>query len=184
MFMSFGLMSAFGHAEESSGYDADHRDDRDWDGRDHDGDCGDGKCQKPPKPYKHTPFTTLENNTHKKTEFGWNETPFVYLQLKRIDKKEDLNINYVWTHGTDSYTQSETYSDIASLKSWQDLDIWNSVRAIGDWTVSASWGYAGKGCDMITRTSTFNVVPEPVSLVLFGLGAGVLGLAQLRRKKK
>lgn len=169
--MGLGLMSAIGYADGDSNHDDD-------------GHCDGDKCPKPPSAFNHTPFMTLDHKTHKETTFEWNETPFVYLRLKDIDKKEDLNISYVWTHGSDSYTQNESYSHIASLKNWQDLDIWNSVRATGLWTVSTSWGYLGKGCDLITRTSTFSVTPEPFSMVLFGLGAGVLGLAKLRRKKQ
>ena len=185
IFMSLGLMSAIGYAESNSNHN-NHKNDNNHNDHQNDDHCDGGKCPKPPKASNHTPFTTFENNTHKETTFELkDETPFVYLRLKHLDKKEDLSINYVWTHGTDTYKQTETYSDIASLKNWQSLDIWNSVRAVGDWTVITSWGYLGKGCDMITKTSRFSVVtPEPVSMILFGLGAGVLGLSRLRRKKK
>jgi hypothetical protein len=53
------------------------------------------------------------------------------------------------------------------------------------WKVDSyyEWRYYGRLEKIGCATNSF-VTPEPVSLVLFSLGAGILGLTKLRRKKK
>ncbi|MFH0985867.1 MAG: PEP-CTERM sorting domain-containing protein [Candidatus Omnitrophota bacterium] len=148
----------------------------------------------PPEAVDYTPFTTLENDESEKTLFGWDEKPFVYSLFDEVDTSRTLNLTRVWKYGTETIaTQQESYFDgdgtdygSGSLEIWKGLDNWtgvSGVRKAGDWTVNTEWGYNGSDYTEFAKSS-FTVTPEPVSMVLFGLGAGVLGLAQFRRKKK
>jgi hypothetical protein len=72
---------------------------------------------------------------------------------------------------------------------WLPSDlVWDSNKAVGDWHIDASFFWNGPGTganDVIgNQTVNFTVTPEPVSVALFGMGAGALGLTRLRRKKK
>lgn len=62
------------------------------------------------------------------------------------------------------------------LVAWEDLDYSNQTQGQSDRDYNDAYL-------KITR-SNVTVTPEPVSMALFGLGAGALSLKRLRRKKK
>ena len=141
-----------------------------------------------PVPENDNPYMTFASpDTTPQTTFGWNETPFVYLELSGINPGRTLNLQNIWKYGG-SVEDTQTFTSTgSSLTDWRGLSNWLGTglgsRKAGDWTVETTWGYNGSKYTT-TAKNAFSVTPEPVSLVLFGLGAGVLGLSRLRRKKK
>lgn len=136
------------------------------------------------------PYTTDNNSAVEKTTFGWNETPFTYLQFNsdNLNLNKDLGLDYRFKfNGTGSTyweTRTETLTgETGLLDYWQSLTNWDSVKQVGTWEVKTFWH--NPGASNGNSTYSFNVVtPEPISMALFGLGAGVLGLAGIRRRKK
>ncbi len=60
------------------------------------------------------------------------------------------------------------------LVAWEDLNYANTLPGQSDHDYN----------DAYLKITSTTVTPEPVSMALFGLGAGALGLKRLRRKKK
>jgi len=77
-------------------------------------------------------------------------------------------------------------NDLTTLDFWFTPADWDTIKIKGEWKVDATYNWLNNG-NAVKRTGTGSVhflTPEPVSMSLFGLGAGVLGLTRLRKKKK
>lgn len=83
---------------------------------------------------------------------------------------------------------------VGTLKNGPNTVLWDNLKLnYGAWHIDATyeWNLGGgnkiKGDASIpfslTNVTASTVTPEPISMALFGLGAGVLGLAGIRRKK-
>jgi hypothetical protein len=151
-------------------------------------------------------------STAPQSDFTRNETPWLYVKLPSYtltggnNKVDDLYLRDKWNFGTRTIVDATlsgiptggTFSSTLTppteywvsptnwstdpsfhnqVGTWEIYDIFYQFRRSG--TEKQEGSFTGNG-----GVVNFNVVPEPVSMVLFGLGAGVLGLAQLRRKKK
>lgn len=150
---------------------------------------------------------TVESNgsTTAKNSFDLlTETPWIYVKLPAYtlldpnDKAKDTTLFSTWNIGStpaeatanasDSYPATST----PALAFWLSPSNWSSIKQVGAWSISGidyafikagnakqSGSFIGDG-----GAVSFSVTPEPISMALFGLGAGVLGLAGVRRKKK
>ncbi|OGT21860.1 MAG: hypothetical protein A3C55_02665 [Gammaproteobacteria bacterium RIFCSPHIGHO2_02_FULL_42_13] len=140
-----------------------------------------------------TNIFTVDSNlsTTPKSTFNLNETPWLYLELPSTDFNVTAS---VWSDPDANpfsvlgISGSNTYW--FSLDSGKDASgnpvTWNSVKKIGLWNISAGYlypfsqngDYAGKG------STSFEVVPEPVSTALFILGGATLAVRHLRKGRK
>ncbi|MCK4947514.1 MAG: hypothetical protein KAS46_03960 [Candidatus Aureabacteria bacterium] len=125
-----------------------------------------------------------DGSTTLKNTFGWNEQPWLYLNLP----SPTMTFTVSWWNpdGTSSY-----YDDFELVtsgdKAWHSLDNWSDVggpRQLGYWNLRADFSSAdGTGTD----TANFTVTPEPVNSALFLLGGTFLAFGyrwKAKRKKK
>ena len=139
------------------------------------------------------PYATDLNSSAIKHTFGWDETPFAFIRFDSDDlnlcKDLDLAYRFKFEGAGPSHWTSDTYDlDGATglLNYWQSLSNWDSIKQVGHWEVKAFWNNPSGSYGNEAFCFTVNgptVTPEPVSMALFGLGAGALGLTRLRRKK-
>lgn len=101
----------------------------------------------------------------------------------------DWKVGDSWTTMTQTPTLVTQYRDASDTLHTGTTGLngsqpWGTVGGISS---AAGWIWTNNGDYHDTPrffTTKITVTPEPVSMVLFGLGIGVLGLAQVRRKKK
>lgn len=121
-------------------------------------------------------------STTLKDSFGWNEHPWLYLDLP----------SSAWAYTVSWWNPNGTslfYSDFAVTDGvdqvWHTLNNWSAPggpRQLGLWDIGADYsiapGYRSTG------STGFTVTPEPLSSVLFLIGGISLAAARLRRRKK
>ena len=138
------------------------------------------------EPINDTPYMTSDHSTTPKTTFGWDETPFSFIQFDR----DDLNINHPlelkWTWHHEAEKVAKESAEIFSFPNnpvsiWNSLVDWNDVKQVGDWSVRVAWHNRTQGGDH--ETLDFTVTPEPLSAGLFLIGAPLLAAGVVRRKK-
>ena len=127
-------------------------------------------------------------NGNVKTEFGWNETPWLHLHLSPVEAWTVSGS--FWNSPSDEYFLTKTDSVVKDI--WVSLDSgedsagnsvsWNSVREMGEWDIDGA--YAIAGVEQGTYSLDFTVTPEPVSSILFLVGGVSLAAVRLRRRKK
>lgn len=134
------------------------------------------------------PYTTDNNSTVEKNVFTLDETPFAYIQFNSDDLNltKDLELDYRFKHGGTGSTYWQSVSENLAgatglLNYWNTLAEWDTVKQTGTWEIKTFWNNPSGSTG--NQTYTFTVTPEPASMALFGLGAGLLGLAGFRRKQ-
>ncbi len=107
--------------------------------------------------------------------------------------KPEWNENAVTWNNQPGIGSLITSTNVGQASGWYS---WNVTKYVGLYSPGDTVAFAlistDPGHSFYARESTtgfgpklsVTTTPEPVSLVLFGLGAGVLGLTKLRRKKK
>ena len=130
-------------------------------------------------------YMTDENSLTPKNTFGFNETPFAFLQfdVNDLETGKPFKLNWEWEFNDKTVAKiSETVENFPSdsLNLWNSLTNWNLEKQVGEWTVFATWknANAGHGSDV----TSFTVTPEPLSAGLFLMGLPFLA-AGLRRRK-
>lgn len=142
------------------------------------------------QPYEY--FAGLADTYQAQTVFDFDsETPFLFYSFSADSLAEnpaglaDLFSTTVWTSPTGKYYQSEVNTlglDKNGRYSYSiSLSNWDAVKVGGDWTVDTIW-YNTTPMEINTgaAATSFTVTPEPVSMLLMGIGG--LGL-YFRRKK-
>jgi len=123
-------------------------------------------------------------STVEKTTFDWNETPYLYVKLPRIGVYADINTDWL-SPDTSIFESNKSVvlpGILDSKSQWISLEDWNDVKQIGTWTVSGTYGYL-LPCASGSGTASFVVTPEPVSLLLYGLGGLPIAAHLIRRRK-
>lgn len=125
-------------------------------------------------------MTDHYGGTDERSTFGWDDKPWLYLKLPAAGVAET---NSTWTDplGADSLTD-ENVSGLIEV--WLGFDNWNEIRRAGLWHVNATYDFLYTSDPSGSGACTFTVTPEPVSSVLFLLGAGVLGAGLKKRSGK
>lgn len=117
--------------------------------------------------------------------FNWDETPWLYFQVP-IKDPEDINVTMSWWQDPvgEEYKVKERTPDTIDI--WHSLDNWDKVRVLGDWNVRAK--YTARGGDDTNTTgegyTSFKVVPEPISSILFLTGGATLVARHYWKKRQ
>ena len=129
-----------------------------------------------------------------KNLFSPDEKPFSFVEFDphNLNPGQNLQIDWFWQfgdtkifHDTRTINAPNLFSP-GPLRLWDSLNNWDSIKKSGDWHVVTQWfnpdngtGRGGSG----TQAFTFTVTPEPVSTLLFLVGAAPIAL-RLSRKTK
>jgi len=132
-------------------------------------------------------FTTDSyGSTTPKTSFGWNETPWLYVKLTSAA----LNVTSSWWLNPSLNPLASVIESGARDEFWltpvdqYGNSIWDSIKALGTWTINAEAHFATIPMDKNTGSTIFTVTPEPVSSALFLIGGAALAGSKLYRSNR
>lgn len=122
-------------------------------------------------------------STTEQTHFNSNsgQIPFLYVQVDPSVLKNNLKIKTIWQSPE---FHAYNIKDIANYKgeAWITLVNWNKKNRHGEWEVEGVYKYKGQFSP--EASASFVVTPEPLSMVLFGLGGLPIAARVLRRKQQ
>jgi hypothetical protein len=133
------------------------------------------------------PIDGNRDNAVQQTYDYTTETPYLYVHLTSAATEI-----YAWLSPT-----SASFSDIpteltqvasSGLSRWFSLTNWSTVKEMGQWTVTGSQ-FGGTvtdnlaSCQGSCAATSFVVTPEPMSMILFGMGGLPIAAHLLRRRK-
>ncbi len=75
--------------------------------------------------------------------------------------------------------------DYAITEKWISFDQlsgWETIKALGDWTIRYAETYHAGQHEYYIGGEQFTVVPEPISSTLFLIGGAALGFRRFRKK--
>ncbi|NTV29158.1 MAG: hypothetical protein HGA80_03650 [Candidatus Omnitrophica bacterium] len=129
-----------------------------------------------------------EGSKKEQTTFSLNETPWVYVKI--ANKKDKVSTE--WLNQLDKTFVTKWTSVNKKGEAWISLAAWNSINdknKIGTWTISGFIGEATRHGYKINdkicpAEASFVVTPEPISMVLYGMGGLPLAAHFLRRRKQ
>ncbi len=135
-------------------------------------------------------------NPQPKNSFDLSENPYLYLETPQNNFADPFALNATtlskWYFGG-----AEKYSvggpgDLNQNEFFFTPNNWDSIKQVGLWTIDSSYelhpllnpgeltAFGGSVATFSVTSPT--VTPEPISMALFGLGAGVLALTRRRKK--
>jgi len=119
-------------------------------------------------------------STDPQSVFYWDQTPWLYLELPWAG----LNFTGSWWEDPEGefHFADNGVDDSGNLEIWISLDNWDMVKSPGEWYIDAFTSYAD-GSILIGQTS-FTVVPEPVSTVLFISGGATLLIRRFWKSRR
>lgn len=126
--------------------------------------------------------STVEKNT-----FSLSETPFLFVKLPPVNNERYGEVFTNWIFGSSVQDSANTTGILGQEKFWLSPLNWSSIAQPGTWLIDGSYFIIKESNDSLKKfgntSYNFTVTPEPISMMLFGLGGAVLGLVGLRRKK-
>ncbi len=128
-------------------------------------------------------MTSGNGTTDRRTEFGWTDTPWLYLKLPN----SGFNlINTLWkSPDKDNYViRSKGYENEIWLSPG---NYWDKIKEEGTWKIKAHFTSPFSSPHSGHETAGFTVasaiVPEPVSSILFIAGGAVLACRRYLKKR-
>ncbi len=130
-----------------------------------------------------------------KNIFSLSEKPFSLIEFGRsnLNNLENLTVDWYWqfdsqpflAHHTRTVSRGNTYTPNQTIRLWDSLDQWDTIKRPGEWNVLTEWFNPENGTKggSGSQLYTFTVTPEPVSTLLF-LAGGVPIALRLSRKLK
>jgi len=116
-------------------------------------------------------YMTASSGSHtQKTSFGWDETPWLYVNLPASG---GANVTTSSWFDSDS-VQYDTFISGDTDEWWISLSNWNTVKKMGQWDVNTNYTLAVYPPASGSGSTSFTVTPEPASMVLFVTGGAVL----------
>jgi len=114
-------------------------------------------------------------STTQQTVFGYGDIPWLYVEL---DSTGATAINTTWTAPSSAVDNANITIDDGLVEYWITLIDWSSVKEVGDWDIDGLIAPGGA-----TASTSFTVVPEPVSSTLFVIGSATLGFRRFKKRK-
>jgi hypothetical protein len=140
------------------------------------------------KPFVHFDaiyMTDAYGSYTERATYAWDEIPWLYLRFP--ENGLGFNITRAWweSPGGDSYfTRNTGYNE---QEIWLTLgDYWYEVRELGEWDIRARFFLHERGSHPVLGigATSFHVIPEPVSSILFITGGATLVVTRYLRKRK
>jgi hypothetical protein len=117
------------------------------------------------------------NDTTPKTVFGWNETPYLYMQLPA----DGRSFTGSFWHNPVGDMPFHVATDDTAIDRWVTLSNWNAVKKVGVWDVDSNYFHPNGNLGF--ASTSFTVTPEPLAMTLFLLGGAPIA-ANIYRKHR
>ncbi|MFH0828520.1 MAG: PEP-CTERM sorting domain-containing protein [Candidatus Omnitrophota bacterium] len=126
--------------------------------------------------------------------YDWTEQPWLYLQLNNetYDTKVGSSVTdstWTWINSTGGPNTPWTMNmNGTSNGLWTSFnsDFWKIIKQPGDWTINVNTTLFKDGVespDIYEGSTSFKLVPEPASMILYILGGLSLASGFFRKKK-
>lgn len=123
-----------------------------------------------------------------KNTFSLSETPYLFVKLPPVNNERYGEVFTNWIFGASVLGNANETGVLGQEKFWLSPLNWNSITQPGTWLIDGGYFIIKQSNDSLKKfgnaSYNFTVTPEPISMTLFGLGASVLGLSGLRKRKK
>lgn len=146
------------------------------------------------EPYAAMYTTNAQFSTTPQTTFAYSQKPWLYLKLyagggnpQSLLAALDSRLTFsAWQDpvGSPLYSTAVSTTDNEIWVSFTD-SYWNSIKKEGTWNLTATSISPVPPVDSFYGESSFkvNAAPEPVSVVLFLLGGGIMAFYFLRNRR-
>ncbi len=128
--------------------------------------------------------SSLSQTNPARATYGLNETPYLYYHVTPAPTVTQ-SVLTLWFHKAEPGVLVPDTATPADTESWLSLSNWNSLsdeQKLGDWRVT---GFLKQGRTLLDcKTVSFVVTPEPMAMVLYGIGGLPLAAHFLRRRKQ
>ncbi len=116
-------------------------------------------------------------STKPKDTFSLNETPYLYMHLP----EEGYSVAVTFWLSPSNNISYESTGLLTEQDIWITPSNWENHKEIGKWQINAGALYSlGTG---YTASTSFNVTPEPLAMILFLIGGAPVAMGILKRKR-
>lgn len=126
------------------------------------------------------------NSTVAQSNFTTSQQPWLYVQYYQTPPVNNPQTNFFALQSPNSTVLTATNSTNQNVN-WITINPsnWNSIKTTGTWTITAASFNNDPTVQPLFGQTTFhvNAAPEPVSAVLFILGALIMGISIIRRNR-
>ena len=141
-------------------------------------------------------FFTVDSDgsTTEKDTFALSETPWAFGHVPGVGANRHAAVQTDWFFNSVLMGEADLTGGSGVNDFWATPLNWDSIKQAGDWTLKGFFQVHEDSDNSIFRTgnNTYfftvapapTVTPEPVSVALFGLGAGALGIHSRLRKRQ
>jgi len=113
--------------------------------------------------------------------FGWGDYIFAFVKIQN-SLPDTTDVTFRWiAPDTTSGVSSITATFPANKKAWSSFTDSGMAKQAGLWNVEAS--FTNQAGATVTETRQFIITPEPMAMLLYGLGGLPIAAHLLRRRK-